>query len=459
MPYPRACLGLLLVGCPADGNEDGSSTGSTSLTSSSGGTQPSDTDNPQTTTGTTEATDSGCPDGQLGCPCMPGDMCLGGLECNVGTCQEPGRNDTTDGDETSTGGEPAMCNNGVAEAGDLCLGVVTPYSMGLGTIDVAVGDFDADPALDVVAANRDDNTVSIRLGDGTGGLGTETSFPAGMGPIAIGVGDFNADGELDAVTANLTSIDVTVLSGTGTGDFGPSQPTGLGALLVPTDLEVADLDNDMDPDVVVAENSLSALHVLRTDVGAFMPAVTYPVGMGPVGVDLADFSGDGVLDLVAVNATAGSVSLLLGNGFGQFGDAASETAGAGPVDVSTGDFNGDGMTDAIVANPGGNVTVRLGNGLGDWGGQLPFPVAGGPSAIFATDLDLDGDTDVVVAGADSMVHILLGNGAGTLEAGPDIAVGLSPNAVIAADLNEDGLPDLITANTGAGSVSVILSNA
>ncbi len=150
------------------------------------------------------------------------------------------------------------------------------------------------------------------------------------------------------------------------------------------------LEGDGDPDVLVTESTMSLLHVLRRDLGAFLPTASYGVGGGPAAVHLADFSGDDVLDVVTANAGAGSVSLLLGNGFGQLGGASTSMAGAAPADAGSGDFNGDGHTDTIVANPGGFVTIGLGNGLGGLGGQLPFPVAGGPVALVTADLDLDG---------------------------------------------------------------------
>lgn len=460
LTYRCAWLGVLLAGCPGDGNDDDTTSTFGSATAASSDTQSPATDD---ATSTTEAVDTGpsttdCTAGLPGCPCLPNGTCMGDFVCDSGTCQDP-EGSTTTSDDTTSGG-PSVCGNGMAEAGDLCLGGAEPFLMGAGTIAIALADFDTDPALDLVAANRDANTVSIRLGDGMGDFGVQATFPAGTGPVAIGTGDFNGDTNLDVVTVNLTSLDVTVLPGTGTGNFGPASPVvSLGiAPLTPTDLAVIDLENDGDLDVLVTESTGSLVHVLRQDLGAFLPPATFATGAGPSGLHLADFSGNGIADVITSDATGGTVSVLLGNGFGQLGGATSATAGANPLDVAPGDINGDGLTDAIVANPGGNLTVRLGNGLGAFGGQLSFVVAGGPQSIVAADLDLDGDTDVAVACADGFVRVLLGGG-GSLVVGPEIMVGLMPDDIIAADVNEDGLLDLVTANLGSGGVSVILSDA
>lgn len=458
---PCAGLTLLLVsGCPGTGGEEDTTTATTTaaLTGTGSETQvPSDD-----TTSTTEPSDtsSGCTAGLPGCPCLPGDACMGELVCEGGTCREPGGSESSSGDDTTTGA-PAVCANGIAEPGDLCFGAATPFSMGAGSIALAIANFDADPALDLVVANRDASTISIRLGDGSGDFGVQTPFPTGTTPVGVGAGDFDGDGDLDVATVNAGSFDVSILPGTGNGNFGPGASTLLGDMIAPTDLAVTDLEGDGDPDVLVTESTLSLLHVLRRDLGAFLPTASYGVGGGPSAVYLADFSGDDVLDVVTANAAAGSVSLLLGNGFGQLGGASTAMAGAAPADAGAGDFNGDGHTDTIVANPGGFVTIGLGNGLGGLGGQLPFPVEGGPVALVTADLDLDGDTDVAAVGPDAIVHVLRGNAEGSLADGPDIALpaGSDPQDIAAADLNGDGLLDLVTANVATGGVSVILTGA
>ena len=77
---------------------------------------------------------------------------------------------------------------------------------------------------------------------------------------------------------------------------------------------------------------------------------------------MADFNGDGKLDLVTANCGS-SVSVLLGDGTGSFKPPVSVAVGACAVGVAVGDFNGDGRPDVATANAGSNnVSVLLNDG-------------------------------------------------------------------------------------------------
>ena len=52
--------------------------------------------------------------------------------------------------------------------------------------------------------------------------------------------------------------------------------------------------------------------------GTFAPAVSYPIGFGPVSVAVGHFTADGNLDIVTANYYDDTVSVLLGNGDGTF---------------------------------------------------------------------------------------------------------------------------------------------
>jgi hypothetical protein len=63
------------------------------------------------------------------------------------------------------------------------------------------------------------DSVSILLGNGTGGFSAATNLTAGIQPSTVAVADFNADGASDLAVANRGSNDVSILLGDGTGAF------------------------------------------------------------------------------------------------------------------------------------------------------------------------------------------------------------------------------------------------
>jgi hypothetical protein len=65
-----------------------------------------------------------------------------------------------------------------------------------------------------------------------------------------------------------------------------------------------------------------------------------PTGTGPVAAVMGDLNGDGRTDLVVANRTAGTISVMLGNGNGSLQNKVDYTVGATPNGLVLGDFNG-----------------------------------------------------------------------------------------------------------------------
>ncbi|HXB62240.1 MAG TPA: MBG domain-containing protein [Acidobacteriaceae bacterium] len=82
-----------------------------------------------------------------------------------------------------------------------------------------------------------------------------------------------------------------------------------------------------------------------------------------------------------------------------------------------------------------------------------------PSAIAIGDFNGDGIPDAVIANTGSgTLTVMLGNGDGTFTAGTTINTGGQPTAVIAADLNNDGILDLAVVDNQNGKVLIYLGN-
>ncbi|MGI4869678.1 MAG: beta strand repeat-containing protein, partial [Janthinobacterium lividum] len=259
-------------------------------------------------------------------------------------------------------------------------------AVGNGPLSVALGDVDGDGDLDVLTANYG-GTVSVRLNDGTGNFTAPATNPdpaVGSVPISIALGDVDGDGDLDVLTANYGDNTVSVRLNDGTGNFTPPATNPDPAVgSAPISVALGDVDGDGDLDLLTANVGDNTVSVRLNDgTGSFTAPATNPnpaVGNGPLSVALGDVDGDGDLDMLAANSGDNTVSVRLNDGIGNFTAPATNpnpAVGNGPQGVALGDVDGDGDLDALTANFYDNaVSVRL--------NQPPPPVLSSLSASSA----------------------------------------------------------------------------
>ena len=179
---------------------------------------------------------------------------------------------------------------------------VPEVSAGTRPISVAIGDFDGNGKQDIAVANNNTSTVSIRLGNGAGGF-TSPSVPqvtVGDSPASVAIGDFNGDGKQDLAVANLNSNTVSIRLGNGSGGFtSPSVPevtVGTG----PFSVAIGDFNGDGIQDFATANfNSMNVSIRLGNGAGGFTSPTVPEVAVvrGPISVAIGDFNGDGRQEL------------------------------------------------------------------------------------------------------------------------------------------------------------------
>ncbi|CAF4309990.1 unnamed protein product, partial [Adineta steineri] len=89
---------------------------------------------------------------------------------------------------------------------------------------------------------------------------------------------------------------------------------------------------------------------------------TYITGQSPFAVLVADVNNDLKPDIVAASCDTNTVGVFLNKGDGTFFNQVSYATGSQPRTVDVADINSDGKSDIIVANSGDNTVGVLLNG-------------------------------------------------------------------------------------------------
>ncbi len=203
-----------------------------------------------------------------------------------------------------------------------------------------------------------------------------------MRGISVAVGDLNGDGLPDLA---VTSFDVE-------GDFGQvtifwqnpaapgtflATPTNITAYGEPSQIKIADVNQDGVPDIVVAcqglgylanasadpstqayqESLYGAMVILQNPAspGTFAAPVVNAGPQGAISLAIADLNQDGLPDIAMVSQYPqgqGSIAILLQNvgAPGTFTVSTSLAGSGQPSSIAIGDFNKDGLPDLVVSD-------------------------------------------------------------------------------------------------------------
>lgn len=318
-----------------------------------------------------------------------------------------------------------------------------------GGISVAAADFNNDGNLDLVATTGN-NSVTVYLGNGDGTFQSPKTTTTTAYCSVIVVGDFNNDHKIDIVVIDFPYISVLLGNGDGTFQAPHDDSSFVGAQA----LAVGDLNNDHKLDVLAvgffgADSNVGVL--LGNGDGSLQPSLTYHVNpLAPESVVLSDFNHDGNLD-VAAETQLGPVMVLLGKGDGSFQPEVDYAITGGYGRVAVADFNGDGALDLAVTSlslPKPGVNELLGKGDGTFQPARFYPGGSDVGTLAVGDFNGDHKPDVVLADTIAGAISLLNTG----------IVAFSPTTPLSFSvqvINTKSAPQSVTlTNTGTTSLSI-----
>lgn len=329
--------------------------------------------------------------------------------------------------------------------------------------NISFGDLDRDGNLDIVLAKGRHWPLVDRvlLGDGKGGVRRAYDLgPASDRSYSARLVDVDGDGSLDVVISNDAPDPKRVYLNDGKGHFRAGSTYGHPEWET-RNANVADMNGDGLPDIVVANRSnrpnTSNYICFNRGGGRFDADCAPVVPYSTTTITPADMNGDGLMDLVAPHRDGGQSYVHLAGARGTF--SAERRIPFGPpkagIRISeVADFNGDGLSDIVAVDEESGVAVYF----QERGGRFaPAAVIAGPAmvpyALAVADLNDDKKADVIVGHVEAPSTVFFNDGSGrhftAVPFGDDKG---TVYGFAVGDVNKDGIKDIGVARSEATNV-------
>lgn len=274
---------------------------------------------------------------------------------------------------------------------------------------IAIADLDGDGNQDLIATNGGKGSskegLSIFMGNGDGTFQDRVRYDLENASRAIVAQDVNGDGKPDVVVAANEKLAVFLNNGDGT-LMRIAKYKGFESRIA--EIIVADVNNDSAPDLLAATPKQDGVSILFGNLASpGVPAGTFndpPVvvfgGRDVIAVQAADFNDDGKVDLAVANSgfRVSGLNVLIGHGDGTFEPRNPYKTDDFSESVQVADFTGDGKLDIMIGSAVGPYQFFTGDGTANF--TLTDQVIGGASKqrgvdrTVTADFNLDGKIDL-----------------------------------------------------------------
>jgi len=267
--------------------------------------------------------------------------------------------------------------------------------------------------------------------------------------------DLNNDLLPDLAIANGEISTVALLFGNDT----PSFRAYLATVLPSSPVQGVVLDEDFDGhcDLLVACPGHQAVEFLRGDGHGHFLAEPEPLILDNPTRYLATLHADGdtLLDLALVQTTSSRVQILRRLAGGGYEEAGSVPTGLNPFRVLVSDFDGDGFADVVVGNEtSDDLTLAFGAGDGTFTDVSTLPLTGSLRDLALLDINEDQLDDLAVTSGSGGIATLLNLGGRVFGQAYFYAVAGQPLALATADMDDDNDLDLAVGTQVGGSLTV-----
>lgn len=265
---------------------------------------------------------------------------------------------------------------------------------------LAAGDTNRDGRMDLVFPTASaTNSVMTALGNGDGTFQALLTSAAASPPYGLVLADLNGDQYPDALSLQQKNLAVQLGQGDGTFRAAQNTPALIQGSSSSSALTVADLDGDGLLDVIPANPVEQSFSILFGQPSGFAAPLSTPLSGPPVQAVVSDYNQDGVLDLgLALARTYQGVELMQGLGGRRFSPLPTLKLSINVRLMVQGDLNGDGVDDVVALDAGSlnnNLFIYLGLGKARFVPKPPLSVPVAAVGAAVGDWDGNGKLDLV----------------------------------------------------------------